>query len=133
MYLVHACLDQVIANSEQLGDKSALGMVNEVESPNLMQHYVRNGFVELPVKYEEPIFLYEQEGRVQEEETDRIRFSPMFLGFLPGPELGTQVYTKQMISNFALAFLVDHYGLSEDHPIVQAALQSIPAQEITCE
>jgi hypothetical protein len=129
IYLVQACLEQVIANSKWLGDEPALGMVNEVESPRLMEHYVRNGIIELPVKYEEPIFPPEQKDRVREKEMELIHFSPMHLGFLPNPALGIQAYTNQMINNFALAFLVDHYGLPADHPRVQAVLQSIPAQE----
>lgn len=129
IYLVHACLDQVIANAQQLGDEPVLGMVNEVESPRLMEHYVRNGIIELPVTYAEPIFPAEQPGRTREQEIELIHFSPMYLGFLPNPELGVQTYSDRMIADFALAFLVDHYGLPMDHPRVQAVLQSIPAEE----
>jgi GNAT superfamily N-acetyltransferase len=129
IYLVHACLDQIIANAAELGDSPALGMVNEVESPRLMEHYKRNGIIQLPVTYAEPIFPAEQVGRTREQEIEQIHFSPMYLGFLPNPELDSQVYSASMIADLALAFLVDHYGLPLDHPRVQAVLQSIPLEE----
>ena len=129
IFLVHACLDQVIANAQGSDDEPVLGMLNEVESPRLMEHYVRNGIIELPVDYAEPIFPAEQAGRTREQEIELIRFSPMYLGFLPNPQLGIRTYSDQMIGEFALAFLVDHYGLPLDHPRLQAVLQSISAEE----
>ena len=129
IHLVHACLDQVIANAKMLGDEPAFGMVNEVESWRLMERYMRNGIIHLPVDYVEPVFPAEQAGRTREQEIELIHFSPMYLGFLPNPELGSQIYSASMIADFALAFLVDHYGLPLEHPRVQAVLQSIPAEE----
>jgi hypothetical protein len=130
---VHACLDQVIEDARRLGDQPSLGMVNEVEAQHLMEHYIRNGIIALPVKYVEPVFPPEQPGRTREKEIELIKFSPMFLGFLSNPELDVQLCTHQMINSFVLAFLVDHYGLPVDHPRVQAVLQSIPAEEINHE
>lgn len=126
MFLVHACLDQMIADAERLGDAPVLGMVNEVESPRLMEHYIKNGIVELPVKYVEPIFPPEKPGRSHSDEIALVHFSPMFLGFLPNPDLEEQTYTSELIADFAMAFLVDHYGLPPEHPQVQAVLASIP-------
>jgi GNAT superfamily N-acetyltransferase len=126
MLLVHACLDQIVADARRLGDLPALGMVNEVESPRLLEHYKHNGILELPVKYVEPIFPSEQQGRSREQEIDLIDFEPMFLGFLPDVAEGIRTYTSELIANFSLAFLVDHYGLPVEHPQVQAVLDSIP-------
>ncbi|HEX2696710.1 MAG TPA: hypothetical protein VHM28_03320, partial [Anaerolineales bacterium] len=127
MFLVHECLNQIIADAKRLGDGPALGMVNEVESPRLMEHYKHNGILELPVKYVEPVFPAEEQGRSREQEIALIDFFPMFLGFLPDGALGeTQTYTSQMVGDFSLAFLVDHYGLPIHHPKVQAVLDSIP-------
>jgi GNAT superfamily N-acetyltransferase len=130
IYIVRACLEQVIADAKRLGDTPPLGMVNEVAYSALMDHYVRNGLTQLPVKYEEPIFPPSQEGLTREEEIAQIHFSPMHLGFLPNPALGAIEYTCPMLEDFALAFLVDHYGLPGDHPKVQEILQSIPVQEL---
>lgn len=127
MYLVHACLEQIIADSKRLGDEFTFGMVNEVESPNLMEHYKKNGILELPVKYVEPVFPAEKAGRTRAEEIALIRFAPMFLGILPNTAGGIPFYTSDMIASFALALLVDHYGLPVEHPQVQSVLNSIPA------
>jgi hypothetical protein len=54
-----------------------------------------------------------------------IKFSPMHMGFLPNPEIMIEKYTKAMITDFVLAFLVDHYGLPETHPVVLETLNSI--------
>jgi GNAT superfamily N-acetyltransferase len=124
MFLVNACLDQVIADARAFGDLPVLGMANEVESPRLMQHYRKHGALELPVKYVEPIFPPE-EGHSPEGELFQIRFSPMALGFLPDPALRLERCTNEMISDFSLAFLTDHYGLPVEHPQVQAVLGSI--------
>lgn len=127
MYLVHACLDQVIEDAKRLGDEFIFGMVNEVESPNLMEHYKKNGILELPVKYVEPVFPGEQAGRTRAEEIALVRFSPMFLGILPDTAKGIPFYTSDLVASFALTFLVDHYGLPVAHPQVQSVLNSIPA------
>lgn len=127
MYLVRACLDQILSDAQQLGDEFAFGMVNEVESPALMEHYKKNGILELPVKYMEPVFPGEQPGRTREKEIALIRFAPMFLGILPDTSKGIPFYTSDMVASFAQAFLVDHYGLPIEHPQVQSILNSIPA------
>ena len=125
-FLVCECLDQVVADAKKYGDPPALGMVNEVEFPRLMEHYKHFGICELPVKYVEPVFPPEQEGRSRAEELALLRFLPISLGFLPNPGLNVQDYPVERVADFVLAFLVDHYGLPPDHPQVQAALDSIP-------
>ncbi|HEY2981152.1 MAG TPA: GNAT family N-acetyltransferase [Anaerolineales bacterium] len=124
IFLVNACLDQIIADARAVGDLPALGIANEVESPKLMQHYRKHGALELPVKYVEPIFPPEQGHSPAE--LSQIRFSPMALGFLPDPALQLERCSNEMISDFSLAFLADHYGLPVEHPQVQAVLDSIP-------
>ncbi|HUH96584.1 MAG TPA: hypothetical protein VLZ89_04445 [Anaerolineales bacterium] len=126
LFLVQACLDQVIDDSKRLGDPPARGMVNEVEFPRLMEHYKHYGIIELPVKYVEPIFPAESEGRSRAEQIASLHFLPTSLGFLPNPGLNGRAYSIEDVPDFALAFLVDHYGLPFDHPQVQAALESIP-------
>jgi hypothetical protein len=127
MFLVHACLDQVIADAEQLGDPPVLGMVSEVEFPRLMEHYQRNGITKLPIQYLEPIFPPRSKDNelAFADAPAPIQFMPTSLGFLPNPKLDGHVYDIKNVADFALAFLVDHYGLPVDHPQVQAVLNSI--------
>ncbi len=125
VFIIYECLNQIVRDAKERGDLPLYGMVNEVEPSRLMEHYVNNGLVQLPLKYVEPIFPPEVEGRSHLEEMANIRFSPMHIGFLPNPEMNIQKYTCEMISNFVKAFLVDHYGLPEEHPAVLEVLESI--------
>lgn len=125
MYVVYECLAQIIRDAAGLGDSPVLGMVNEVEPSRLMEHYQRNGLIQLPVKYMEPIFPPEVPGRSRDEELDLIEFSPMHLGFLKNPNVQIESYTHDMIADFTSAFLVDHYGLPVNHPKVIEILNSI--------
>lgn len=127
VFVIYECLNQVIQDAKQKGDLPVYGMVNEVEPHRLMEHYMRNGLVQLPLKYVEPIFPPEVEGRSRLEELAITRFSPMRIGFLPNPEAKVERYTREMISNFVKAFMVDHYGLPEQHPVVLEVLETIEA------
>jgi hypothetical protein len=126
MFLASCCLDQIMADASMAGDLPALGIANEVESPRLMQHYRQNGIMELPVKYVEPIFSPEEMAHTREQELALIQFSPMTLGFMPAPTAEVKTYSSDLISDIALAFLVDHYGLPVAHAQVRAVLNSIP-------
>lgn len=123
VFIIYECLNQIIRDAKEYGDQPVLGMVNEVETSRLMEHYERNGLIQLPLKYVEPIFPPESVSR--EDELAKVRFSPMHMGFLPNPEIKIEKYTKAMITDFVLAFLVDHYGLPETHPVVLETLNSI--------
>jgi len=125
VFIIYECLAQVIQDAKERGDLPVYGMVNEVEPHRLMEHYIRNGLVQLPLKYAEPIFPPEVEGRSRSEELESTRFSPMHIGFLPNPEAKVEKYTCEMIADFVKAFLVDHYGLPEEHPAVLAVLETI--------
>lgn len=125
VFIIYECLNRVIQDAKERGDLPLYGMVNEVEPSRLMAHYINNGLVQLPLKYVEPIFPPEVDGRSRMDELANIRFSPMHIGFLPNPEVNIEKYTCEMISNFVKAFLVDHYGLPEEHPVVLDVLESI--------
>lgn len=129
VFIIYECLNQIIRDAKEHGDPPVLGMVNEVETNRLMEHYERNGLVKLPLKYVEPIFPPEVEGRNRAEEVELVKFSPMHMGFLPNPEITVATYTEEMIRDFVLAFLVDHYGLSETHPVILETLNSIAIGE----
>jgi hypothetical protein len=125
VFVIYECLQQIIRDAKECGDEPVLGMVNEVETSRLMEHYERNGLIKLPLKYVEPIFPPAVEGRSRDEELALIKFSPMHMGFLPNPEIKIETYTREMITDFIFAFLVDHYGLPENHPVVLEVLNSI--------
>jgi GNAT superfamily N-acetyltransferase len=129
MFLVRACLEQVIEDAGRNADGPALGIVNEVDSPRLMEHYKRNGIRQLPVRYQEPIFPSERAGRARAEELALIHFAPMILGFLPNPQVQVNDFSRTMLVDFSSAFLLDHYGLPAEHPQVQAVLDSIPTMQ----
>jgi hypothetical protein len=125
VFIIYECLEQVIRDAKEKGDPPVLGMVNEVEPDRLMEHYIRNGLVQLPLKYVEPIFPPEMEGRSRLEELAITHFSHMHMGFLPNPELKVEKYTHGMLVDFAKAFLVDHYCLPEEHPAVMEVIETI--------
>src|SRR5258708_26628759 len=66
MFLVQECLAQIMEDAALLSGGPALGMVNEVGSERLMEHYARNGIIRLPVAYSEPIFPAEARGRTRD-------------------------------------------------------------------
>lgn len=125
VFVIYECLQQIMRDAKENGDVPVLGMVNEVETNRLMAHYERNGLIKLPLKYVEPIFPPEIQGRSYADELSQIKFSPMHMGFLPNPEVQLESYTHEMMTDFVLAFLVDHYGLPENHPVVMEVLHSI--------
>jgi hypothetical protein len=125
VFIIYECLAQIIRDAQERGDPPVLGMVNEVEPDHLMEHYIRNGLVQLPLKYAEPIFPPEVEGRSRLEELAITHFSPMHMGFLPNPEIKIEKYNRKLITDFVKAFLIDHYGLPEDHPAVLDVVQTI--------
>lgn len=125
VFVIYECLQQIIRDAKECGDVPVLGMVNEVETERLMEHYERNGLIKFPLKYVEPIFPPYVAGRSREDELALVKFSPMHMGFLPNPEIKIEAYTKEMLTDFVLAFLVDHYGLPQTHPTVVETLNSI--------
>ncbi len=125
VYIIYECLAQVIKDAKDRMDEPPLGIVNEVEPDRLMEHYIKAGLVQLPLTYVEPIFPPEQIGMSRLEELAITRFSPMHMGFLPNPYIKLEKYSHVMISDFVSAFLVDHYGLPEDHPAVLDVIETI--------
>jgi hypothetical protein len=125
VFVIYECLAQVVRDAQERGDVPVLGMVNEVEPDRLMEHYIRNGLVQLPLNYVEPIFPPEVPGRSRLEELAITRFSHMHMGFLPNPEAKVTEYSREMITDFVKAFLVDHYGLPEEHPAILEVIETI--------
>ncbi len=126
--IISRIMDQLLADAKQMGASGFWGMVTEVEHVELMHHYKRMGMLELPIKYLEPVFPPENNGRTRDEELKLLKFLPVILGITPNPGIEQAHFDRATLINFALAFLVDHYGLPEDHPRVQSVIQSIPEE-----
>lgn len=117
-FVVYQCLFQILRDARSV-DIECLGMVNEVESERLMTHYEQMGIRRLPIVYFEPIF-----------HPTGIEFESRILGFLPAPGIDLNALDAETLVNFASAFLVDHYGLSIEHPTVQQVIHSVRGQHI---
>jgi hypothetical protein len=122
-FIIHACLKQVIADAQACYDLPVYGMVNEVDAPQLMAHYRRMGIRELPVQYMEPVFAPADDRAPAD--PPLIVPHPMTLGFLPAPGGDHAADDREIIGDFVRAFLIDHYGLPEDHALVRQAIRSI--------
>lgn len=124
-FIVRQCLRQVVEDASAAGDLPIHGIVNEVEDPHLMEHYARHGILELPVRYQEPVFPSSDAG------PELAIFQPMRLGYLPAVGAAPLAHQQpEVLTQFVLAFLVDHYGLPETHPVVQTVLDSIPLRQL---
>lgn len=126
VFLISKIMEQLLLDSKRMGARKFWGLVTEVEHLDLMNHYKRIGMLELPIKYYEPIFPAPVEGRSRDEELKLVEFMPVFLGITVNPETRQTTFDRPTLINFALAFLVDHYGLPEEHIKVQSIIQSIP-------
>ena len=124
-FIISKIMDQLLDDAQQMTASNFLGLVTEVEHIELMNHYKRMGMLELPIKYLEPVFPPESNIQTRDDEIKLINFLPAILGFTPNPQIGKPCFDRKTLANFALAFLVDHYGLPEDHLKVQSILQSI--------
>lgn len=128
VFIISRIMDQLLADAKQMGASSFLGMVTEIEHVELMNHYKRMGMLELPIKYVEPVFPPENNGRTRDDELKLVKFLPVILGFTPNPGIEQTRFDRATLVSFALSFLVDHYGLPEEHPMVQSVIQSIPEE-----
>lgn len=124
-FVISKIMEQLEIDSAAMGNTELFGLVTEVEHVRLMQRYKKFGMIELPIQYLEPIFPPETDYHQHKEKLSGINFIPVFLGITPNPEIPPKKFTHTIIKDFALAFLVDHYNLDENHPRVQEVIRSI--------
>ncbi|MDK1028473.1 MAG: hypothetical protein QGM50_09155 [Anaerolineae bacterium] len=124
-FVTSEVMGQLERDSELLGAPDFWGLVTEVEHRDLMEHYKRTGMIELPIKYYEPIFPVESNGKSPQDRLEAVEFKVAILGIIPNPKVSIRNYVNNVLRDFALAFLVDHYGLPEDHEIVNSVTNSI--------
>lgn len=118
-------LAQLEKDALAMGSMECFGMVSEIEHLGLMKRFEKFGMVELPLQYFEPIFPPKAEELPEEEMLSKISFIPAHFCILPHPNSSNREYSPKTVKEFALAFLVDHYNLDEDHYKVQEVLESI--------
>ena len=120
-FVILEILRQLAKDSLSMGKPEYWGLVTEVEHQNLMDHYKQMGMHELPIRYYEPIFSSANGEKPQK----NLSYEPVILGITPNPKVGFQKYNCDTLSDFAKAFLVDHYRLPEDHEVVLETLDSV--------
>jgi GNAT superfamily N-acetyltransferase len=114
-------------DAQRLGDEPPEGMFAEVDLEKLARQYQKYGFVILPIVYEEPRL---PEGVQTFPGVQAYQFHPLHLGFFPRPPRSTaELPSTRRVRQAVLAFLVDFYGLPEDHPKVQNSLRSVSLLE----
>lgn len=114
-------------DAHRLGHEPPEGLFAEVDLEKLTRQYEKYGFVVLPVAYQEPRL---PEGLQTFPGPQVYQFHPLSLGFFPRPPRSVEeLPSAQRIRQAVLAFLVDFYGLPEDHTTVQNSLQSISLLE----
>lgn len=120
-------VEQQEIDASMCGLPPLLGVAVEVEQltgPNdprarLYEHYKEYGFVPLPITYHEP----DSARNLLSSTEDNAH--PMQLFILPVHIKENDIFSVDTLEWVINVFLVEHYGLSQDHWIVQEALKSI--------
>ncbi len=124
--LLHiATWEQLKEDAAMAGNSPPLGLVVEVGSPKLVARYREYGFMELPIEYHEPRLRQGNVAALTPDEIEKIEFRQGSLGVFPLTKQQLSMNDSVLLSNAALAFLVDHYELPENHWAVQRALDAI--------
>lgn len=134
-FLIRQMVKQLITDAAGSGHLAPFGVVVELDVPNsiadpalkksrlgLFERYQEYGFLPLNVTYHEPAFVRHPESSQIPSENAQ----PMQLCLLPIRAYGiTQLPQREMLNQVIEALLVSHYGLPENHWIVQLARDSI--------
>jgi hypothetical protein len=137
-YLIDKSTTQIIADARAAGRPVPLGVVSEFQLPDasmtaeeaayhqhIIDRYREIGCVQLPVDYYEPPHIAGRESYLQGVALAEMPYNHMMLSILPIEGGGFDIHNRQTTTDFALAFLTDHYKLPEDHWVVRRALESI--------
>jgi hypothetical protein len=117
-------LEQLQADAAAAGQPVPVGIVAEVED-YLLPRYDEYDFIRLPIDYNEPSTTPEASAARGEETGDNLSFRPIQLGVFKLADTQFDPFNRQVLRDMVLAFLVDHYSLPDDHPMVRRALESI--------
>lgn len=121
-WLCKAGIEKLQEEAQTAGQPAPPGLFGEVESDKIVARYHEFGFMELPLEYYEPRFRQARAtgGPTDWEHVDWVR---MHLCGLPIG--GFDPTDPALLTNVVLAFMVDHYGLPQNHWAVQRVLESI--------
>jgi hypothetical protein len=123
--LILASLEQVRADAEATGQPVPVGIVAEMEN-YLHQRYAQYDFIEYLINYNEPSSTPEAtEARGENPGEEDLSFRSIQLGLFKLEDTRFDPFHVDVVDNMVLAFLVDHYGLPNDHWAVRRALESI--------
>lgn len=137
-FLIRQMVKQLEVDATLSGSPAPLGLVVEIEMASsaidlaskksrqhLLERYREYGFLPLPVAYHEPASV-RGNGDAQSLSLPVKDGQPMHLFMLP-LQVGADINLSQydMLERVIGALLVDHYGLAENHWIVQHARKSI--------
>ena len=125
-FLFDRVREHLEADAVATGNPEYFGFASEIEHSRLMERFEKIGMVELPLKYFEPVFPSDAKELSREEILEETSFIPVCFGIMPNPKSKFMGYSPQRLKDFALAFLVDHYNLDENHEKVQEVIRSIP-------
>jgi hypothetical protein len=123
-------LEFLTIDASKAGRPVPIGMVSEIED-YILPRCIEYGYVELPVRYQEPSRIVGSQGSQTQLETEPLTFRPITLGCLPSNPETFDPADAVMLTNVVKAFLVDHYGLPEDHQAVCRALDSIESKRMS--
>jgi len=121
-------LEQVQADAKAMGRPVPVGIVAEAES-YLLSRYDEYNFIRLPVDYQEPSSTPEAREARHAASDQALTFRPIQLGLFKLEDTSFDPQNHRVLRDMVLAFLVDHYGLAEEHPLVSRALQSIETMQ----
>jgi hypothetical protein len=121
--LIYTACEQLRSDARAAGRPSPAGLVFEVLEPKLVRQYREYGFLELPVAYYEPRYRPGHENFLAGGED--IDCKQAQLGIFPLNPEQTNKDDPALLSNIVSALLLDHYGLPENHWIIQCAFKSL--------
>ncbi len=122
-------LEQVRADADAAGQPVPVGIVAEVEA-YLLPRYDEYNFMRLPIDYQEPSSTPEaSDARGEPSGPDQLTFRSIQLGLFKLDDTRFDPFSLPVLQDMVLAFLVDHYSLPAEHPVVQRALKSLEAMQ----
>jgi hypothetical protein len=128
-WLLKSSVERLQMDARQMGQPDPVGLVLEVETPKLLTRYGDYGFIELPIAYYEPGFEGGYVSSLNDpNRLDNLSFIKATLGIMPTSQQSVDLNNPAILRNLALAFLVEFYGLPEDHWLTKNILRSIQKQ-----
>lgn len=124
-FLIAAAGEQLQADALAAGCPKPTGLVLEVVAPKLVARFREYGLLELPVEYYEVRFSQGRPMVLSPDELEKVEFHRAQLGVFPLDGQTVDVDNPALLSDAVLAFLIDHYGLPQDHWTVRRAIKSI--------